>query len=171
MGWSLSGLVINKTFDKDSKKVLDFLKIKDSQKAIRISFEEASTHFWPDEKIVIGFFGKGTLIFSGIALMTDEERLTNASKTGDILSFYINDNNATYCFDYYSQGSYLRRKWVSETDEDVNKTGSMGELLSFENIDEDPQEEAFKAIEQIMGQSFYEISEEEAMFEYKIKIT
>jgi len=168
MGFSLSGMVINRAFNRDSNQVLETLGIKGFQKAGTVTFDEASIHFWSDEKIGIGFYGNGTLIFCGIALMTDEERLCIASHDCNILSFYINDNNETYCFDYFSKGVHVRRKWLSKTDEDVNKTGSMGKPLVFENPDEDPQEEVFNAIEKVMGQSFYKIAEEETIHEFKI---
>ena len=98
--------------------------------------------------------------------MTNDKLLKNASANLSILAFYINDTTSTYCFDFYSKGEYLRRKWISYSDKNIDSSENFGELLSAEKEEEDDLDIIFKLISSILGKGFYEIEEIEQMFRF-----
>jgi len=172
MGWKLTGIVIDKNFENDLVELFTLLELTDFDLERETTFEEEITQMLEDENVAIGFFGKGTYLSTGVTLVTNDELLKNASKDVSILAFYVNETTSTYCFEFYSDGNYLRRKWVSYSDKNIDSSENFGDLLPSEKEEEDDLEIIFKLITSLLGKNFYEIEEDEQMFRFtKINAT
>ena len=164
MGWKLTGIVINKSYDKNIIGLFDLLDILDFDLVKDSTFEEEISQILENDKLSIGFFGSGTFLSTGIELMTNEEVLKKASSNQNLLAFYVNETTSTYCFDYFSNGQYLRRKWISYSDNNIDSNSNFGDKIQIEKDEEDDMEIIFKLIGQLLGKGFYEIDEGEQMF-------
>jgi len=171
MGWKLTGIVIGKNFEKDLVGLFDLLQLDDFDLEKETTFEDETSEMLENDNLAVGFFGNGTYLSTGVDLMTNDKLLKSASTDISILAFYVNDTTSTYCFDFYSKGEYLRRKWVSYSDKNIDSSENFGELLSAEKEGEDDLNIIFKLISSLLDKGFYEIEENEQMFRFtKIKV-
>ena len=171
MGWKLTGIVIDKNFEKDLVELFNLLDLDDFDLEKETTFEDERSEMLENDKLAVGFFGNGTYLSTGVDLMTNDKLLKSASTNLTILAFYINDTTSTYCFDFYSKGEYLRRKWISHSDKNIDSSENFGELLSAEKEEEDDLDIIFKLISSLLDKSFYEIEEAKQMFRFaKIKV-
>ena len=81
MGWKLTGIVINKSYNKNIIGLFDLLDILDFDLVKDSTFEEETSQILENDKLSIGFFGSGTFLSTGIELMTNEEVLKKASSS------------------------------------------------------------------------------------------
>ncbi len=169
MGWKLAGIAINKNYSDNHQKLFDILGINNFQLKKQTDFEAGTSDFCEDGKITIGFFGSGTFISSDFKLMTNDTLLTAASIDKKICAFYIYETTGTYCFDYFENGKYLRKKWYSDSDEGIETADNFGDELDVEKTETDPMEIALNLIGEIIQKRFYDIDEQEQMFHYKIE--
>jgi hypothetical protein len=169
MGWKLAGIAINKNYSDNHQKLFDILGIKNPKLKQQIDFENGTSDFCEDGNITIGFFGNGTFISSDVTLMTNDNVLTTASIDKKICAFYIYETTGTYCFDYFENGKYLRKKWYSDTDEGIETADNFGKELEVEKTETDPMEIALNLIGEIIQKRFYDIDEQEQMFQYEIE--
>jgi hypothetical protein len=130
------------------------------------TFEAETLEMLEDLYLSIGFFGSGTYLSTGVELLTNGELLKEASTNFSILAFYINDTTSTYCFDFFSKGEYLRRKWISYSDTNIDSSENFGELLSTEKEENDDLEIIFKLISSLLKKPFYDIGEDDQMFRF-----
>ena len=171
MGWKLTGIVIDKNFENDLVELFNLLELDDFDLEKETTFEDETSEMLENDNLAVGFFGNGTYLSTGVDLMTNDKLLKNASTNLTILAFYVNDTTSTYCFDFYSKGEYLRRKWISYSDENIDSSENFGELLSAEKEEEDDLDIIFKLISSLLDKGFYEIEEGEQMFRFiKIKV-
>ncbi len=170
MGWKLAGIVIDKNFEKDLAGLFDLLNITEFELEKDSTFEDEVFEILETDILSIGFFGNGTFFSTGVELMTNERLLRNASTHYKIVAFYVNETTSTYCFDYFSKGEYLRKKWISYSDKNIDSSENFGEMLSVEKDEDDDLNIIFKLISSLLGKDFYEIEESEQMFRFvKIK--
>lgn len=166
MGWKLTGIIIDKNFENDLAGLFSLLELEDFDLERESTFEAETLEMLENENLSVGFFGKGTYLSTGVNLMTNDKLLKNASLNLTILAFYINDTTSTYCFDFYSKGEYLRKKWLSYSDKNIDSTENFGEFLSVEKSEDDDTEIIFKLASSLLGKDFYEIEENEQMFRF-----
>ena len=100
--------------------------------------------------------------------MTNDVLLSKISLYGKIISFYVDDTTDTYCFDFYENGKYLRKKWISVSDKGIDSSDNFGGLLVEEKDENDHFEIIIKIISSVIGIRFYEIAENKPMFRYKL---
>lgn len=168
MGWKLSGLAIDKDFSQNPERLLALLNINNFILVRESTFEEETADYYENEAIGVTFFEKGSFLSAGFNLITDSDLLTKASLNQRIIAFYINDTTSTYCFDFYSDGKYIRSKWFSSSDPGIDTSTNFGELLEEEKQETDELEIIFNLIGAIIGKRFYDIEEEASMLGYKI---
>jgi len=166
MGWKLTGIVLDKNFEKDLVGLFTLLELNDFDLDKETTFEEETSEMLENENLAVGFFGNGTYLSTGVDLMTNDNLLKIASNDISILAFYVNDTTSTYCFDFYSKGQYLRRKWVSYSDKNIDTSENFGELLLAEKEEGDDLEIIFRLISSLLDKGFYEIEESEQMFRF-----
>jgi hypothetical protein len=166
MGWKLTGIVIDKNFENDLVELFNLLELEDFDLEKETTFESETSEMLQNDNLAIGFFGNGTYISTGVDLMTNDKLLKSASTNLTIIAFYVNDTTSTYCFDFYSKGQYLRKKWVSYADKNIDSSENFGEFLSAEKKEEDDLEIIFKLISSLLDKDFYEIEEGEQMFRF-----
>ncbi len=166
MGWKLTGVVIDKNFENDLAELFALLELEDFDLEKESTFENETLEMLENENLSVGFFGKGTYLSTGVNLMTNDKLLKSASSNLTILAFYINDTTSTYCFDFYSKGEYLRRKWISYSGKNIDSTENFGEFLSIEKSEANDTEIIFKLISSLLDKDFYEIEEDEQMFRF-----
>lgn len=167
MGFKLTGIVIDKNFEKDLPELFELLNINDFAFEKDSTFDEESFDILEDENLSIGFFGKGTFLSTGITLMTSDELLKAASKNHRIASFYVNDTTSTYCFDYFYKGEYLRKKWISHSDKNIDSSSNFGEQLPCEKDTDDDLDNALNVISFVLDKNFYEIDEDAPMIRFE----
>lgn len=169
MGWKLCGLAINKDFRNDVDSLFNLLKIKNYKLEKESCFEDETIDILEDSEIVVGYFDKGTLLFTEIELMADDNNiLTAASLNHAIIGFYINDTTSTYCFDYYKNGEYVRKKWLSFSDAGIDDKENFGPFLEQEKTETDHLQLIFDIISSTIGKNFYEIDENAQFLKFTI---
>jgi hypothetical protein len=168
MGFKLAGIAINKDFSKDLTSLLKILAIENFVLDDKSTFDEENLEILEDNFFSVAFFEKGTFLSTGITLMTNDTVLAKASLNHKIVAFYINENSSTYCFDFFENGSYIRKKWISLADKNIDSSDNFGELLEQEKAEKDNLEIIFEIISSVIGKEFYEIEEDYPMFRYKI---
>ncbi len=164
MGWKLSGIIINKNFENNIVELFSLLQLQDFDLEKESSFKEETSQFKDDNKLSIGFFGNGTYLSTDVHLLTNDNLLKAASSGLTILAFYIYDTTSTYCFDWFSNGQYLRRKWISHSDKNIDSSENFGDLLLIEKQEDDDLDIIIGLISSLLGKSFYDIDEDEQMF-------
>ena len=169
MGWKLAGIAINKNYSDNLQKLFDILGIENPKLKKQIDFEDGTSDFLEDGNITVGFFGNGTFISSDFTLMTNDKVLTTASINKKICAFYIYETTGTYCFDYFENGKYLRKKWYSDSDEGIETVDNFGNELEVEKTETDPMEIVLNLIGEIIQKRFDDIDEQEKMFQYEIE--
>jgi hypothetical protein len=169
MGWKLAGIAINKNYSDNHQKLFDTLGIKNPKLKKQMDFEDGTSEFLEDGNIIVGFFGNGTFISSDTTLMTNDDVLTIASLNKRICAFYVYETTSTYCFDYFENGKYIRRKWYSDTDESMVPENNFGDELDIEKTDTDPMEIVLNLIGDIIQKRFYDIDEQDVMFHYEVE--
>lgn len=97
MGWKLTGIAIDENFARDFRELFELLNIENFKFEKNSSFEEETFEILENDRVSFGFFGQGTLLSTGIDLMTNDELLKKASINHRIIAFYVNDTTSTYC--------------------------------------------------------------------------
>jgi hypothetical protein len=161
MGFKLAGLAINENFKGNQSEVFRILNIGDYKFAGESRFHDA-WRFFEDNEVGIGFFDKGTFVSAGTTLTTNIKLLKEASKARAILAFYMYDTTGTYCFDYYEAGKWVRSKWFSDSDANIDGSDNFGELLAGERDEGDEQTVIFNLISQMLGMSIWDIDRKES---------
>ena len=166
MGLKLSGIVINKNFESDITELFSLLSLEDYDLQKETTFEVETSQIMENDNLSIGFFGNGTYLSTDVHLLTNDNLLKSASSNLTIIAFYINDTTSTYCFDWFTNGEYLRRKWISYSDKNIDSSENFGEILPAEKKESDYLDIIFDLISLLLDKSFYEIDEGEQMFRF-----
>src|SRR4051812_13081284 len=132
MGWKLSGIVIDKNFENDISDLFSLLHLEDYNLERETTFEDETSEMLDYSNLSVGFFGKGTYLSTDVHLLTNDSVLKSASSNLTIIAFYINDTTSTFCFDWFSNGEYLRRKWISYSDKNIDSSENFGDMLPAE---------------------------------------
>ena len=162
------GIAMDKNYSDDHNSLFKLLGIRNPKLEKEITWEDGTIDFWEKNNIAVGFFENGTFISSDTEIMADEELLRVASKDKRILAFYCYETTDTYCFEYFQNGQHIRRKWFSDSDDNIDQSENFGTLLAPEKIDDDHLETIFNLIGSILGKPFYDIDLEEKMYHYKV---
>jgi hypothetical protein len=127
-----------------------------------LSSQNETWHFYEEDEVAIGFFGTGTFISAGTTLVTNSPLLKKASEACAILAFYIYDTTGTYCFDYFEAGKWVRSKWFSDSDANIDGSDNFGKPLPGERGEADEQTIIFNLISQMLGIRIWDIDREES---------
>jgi len=171
MGFRLCGIAVDKNFSGKFPILFKRLNIGNYKALGEIGFDDLTRHISEDDRIAVGFFGKGTLLMTGIQLMTNDALLSAFSTKQSVVAFYIDEVTSTYCFDFYRDGQYLRKKWISLTDKNIDSSDNFGPFLEIEKSESDNLEVIYKLIGSLLNIDFYEIEEDASMFIFEISKT
>ena len=161
MGFNISGIVINKNFEKNINELSKILNLN-LEFDKEIDFETASEN-WKDEGIIDVYFGNnGTLIFANEDLCLGNGYSFSGT---NILTFALSETSMAFNFGYTENGNNIRSK-MEVNGEIIDENGNK---LEIENDEEDISEIIWKLISEILGISFESIETNEKAFRFSIK--
>lgn len=160
MGFNISGIVVNKNFEKNIEELSKILKLNLVFQE-EVDFEIASEN-WKDEGIVDIYFGKnGTLLFLNEDLcLNDGYSYPNSN----ILTFAMSETAMAFNFGYTENGENIRSK-MEVNGEVIDENGNKLEIENEEEI----SEIILKMIAKILGKSFENIETTEKAYRFLIK--
>lgn len=161
MGYNFTGLTIDKNFDRDPEKVLEFLKLPLTYER-EIDFESGSG-YKDDGYFDIFFSDKGTTIYTYEPMEVDP----NQSMGCSILSYMVSATAMAFFMSLDKNGKRVREV----TDHEGDISSNIGDPLAVEK-DEHLMESIVKLKDEMFGMSFYEMPLEYKGYRYKLaKVT
>jgi hypothetical protein len=158
MGFNISGLAINKNYEKDFdqlQKELGWNLEKESE----IDFETASSN-WKDDGICDAYFTeKGTLLFISMDMCTESWPLKNDNS----LTFALSETSMAFNINYCENG--IEKRSIMEVED--NRMQDEGEKLEVEDSSEDTSEIIWNQIEVVIGKRFWDIEPDEKAIRYR----
>ncbi len=157
MGFNLSGLAINRNFEKDFDKLQEELGWNLEMQS-EINFETASSN-WKDDGICDAYFSeRGTLLFVSMDRCGESWPLKNYNT----LTFVLSEISMAFSFNYCEHG-ILKRSIMEVEDERLQDEG---ERLEVEDRSEDTSELIWNQIEVVTGKRFWDIETDEWAVRY-----
>lgn len=157
MGYNISGLAINKNYEKEFEllqKELGWNLLKQSE----INFETASSNWTEDGICNVYFTEKGTLMFIGMDMCSESFPLKN----DNTLTFALSETAMAFNLNYCENG-VEKRSIIEVNDERMTDEG---ERLEVEEKSEDTSEIIWNQIEQVIGKRFWDIEPDEKAVRY-----
>jgi len=157
MGFNVSGLAINKNYEKEFEnlqKELGWNLVKQSE----INFETASSNFKDEGVCDVYFSENGTLMFISMDMCVESWPLKNANT----LTFALSETSMAFNINYCENGVEIRS--IMEVNDD--RMQDEGDKLSVEDNSEDTSEIIWNQIEVVLGKSFWKIEPEEKAIRY-----
>ncbi len=157
MGFNVSGLAINKNYEKEFDQLQKELGWK-LEKQTEIDFETASANWTEDEICNVYFTENGTLLFIGMDMCTDSFPLQNDST----LTFALSETSMAFNINYCENG--IEKRSIMEVNDE--RICDEGEALEVEVNSEDTSEIIWNQIGKVIGKSFWDIEPEEKAIQY-----
>lgn len=157
MGFNISGLVINKNYQKNINELFDKLGWS-LKKGEEIDFETASSNWKEEEYCDVYFSENGTLLFLNIDYCTEGYSIENLNT----LSFGYSEASMTFLLSYCENG--IETRTIMETE--GKNFSDEGVKLEIENGCDDLSEIIWKQIEIVLGKNFHEIDNSEKAIRY-----
>ena len=148
MGFNISGIAMDQTFDKDPKKVAEALKLS-FELVEETNFETASKNWTPEKDVYVYFSDQATLIFMSYEHCFGGFRVPGAK----VLTFAYSATAMTFLMHYWDQNRTVRM--LNEAEGDI--VMQRGTPLSQESKGNGLSGLIFDMIEEVLGQSFYSI--------------
>lgn len=161
MGHNISGLVIDKNYKNDLKKLETILGEKLVFDKI-VDFENGSENWKDDNYCDVYFSENGTLIFISMERAVVEFNINHQKA----FSFALSEMTMTFAVNYTDNGEIIRS--FAETEDEVRHQ-EIGKKLAFEENESDVSELIFHLIETTLGESFWDIDLEEKCFRYNFE--
>jgi hypothetical protein len=157
MGFNISGLVINKNYQKNFDELQNTLGWN-LRKGEEIDFETATSN-WKEENYCDVYFSEnGTIIFLNIDYCTEGHPLDNLNT----LTFGYSEVSMTFLLDYFKKGIEYR----SIMEVDGERIVDEGKKLEVEEKSEEVSEIIWNQIEVVLGKNFHEIDNSEIAHRY-----
>jgi hypothetical protein len=157
MGFNLSGLAINRNFEKDFDKLQEELGWN-LERQSEINFETASSN-WKDDGICDAYFSeRGTLLFISMDRCAESWPLKNYNT----LTFVLSEISMAFSVNYCAHG-ILKRSIMEVEGERLQDEG---ERLEVEDRSEDTSELIWNQIEVVTGKRFWDIENDERAVRY-----
>lgn len=159
MGIIVGGVVIDKNYQSDIEGLERILGKKLVYEGDTI-FKKASINEQEADNCEVYFSDRGTLVLTSI------ERASNLHKaTGqEVLSFVIDEESMAFGLNY-TRNNFLVRK-VVEVEGDIVE--SKGELLDFEEGEEDKLELIYHVIEELLDEYIWDIEPQKKCISYRL---
>jgi hypothetical protein len=157
MGFNISGLAINKNYEKDFgqlQKELGWYLVKEAE----IDFETASSNWTKEDICNVYFSEKGTLMFIPMEISAQSFPL----KGNNTLSFALSETAMAFNVNYCENG--IEKRSIMEVE--GNRMIDKGEKLQVEEKSEDPSEIIWNQIEVVMGKRYWDIELDEKAVRY-----
>lgn len=157
MGFNISGLAINKNYEKE----FDLLQKElgwNLEKQSEIDFETASSNWTEDGICNVYFTEKGTLMFIGMDMCTESFPLKN----DNTLTFALSETSMAFNINYCENG--VEKRSIMEVNDE--RMTDEGEKLEVEGKSEDTSEIIWNQIEQVIGKRFWDIEPDEKAVKY-----
>ena len=157
MGFNISGLAINKNYEKDFDQLQKELGWN-LEKQSEIDFETASSNWTEDEICNVYFSEKGTLIFIGMDMCNESFPLKN----DNTLTFALSETSMAFNINYCENG--IEKRSIMEVNEE--RMTDEGDKLEVEEKSEDTSEIIWNQIEVVIGKRFWDIEPNEKAIRY-----
>ncbi len=157
MGFNISGLAINKSYENDFEKLQEELGWN-LEKQSEIDFETASSNWTEDGICDVYFSEKGTLLFIGMGMCAESWALKN-NKT---LTFALSETSMAFNINYCENG--IEKRSIMEVNDE--RMQDEGEKLGIEDKSEDTSEIIWNQIEVVIGKRFWDIEPDEKAVRY-----
>ena len=157
MGFNISGLAINKNYEKDFELLQQELGWN-LEKHSEIDFETASSDWIEDEICDVYFSENGTLILMGMEMCTDSYPLKN----DHTLTFALSESSMSF-FANYCENGIEKRSMLEVEDEKITDEG---EKLEVENETNDTSEIILNQLKKVIGKGFWDIDPNEKVVRY-----
>lgn len=160
MGFNISGLVINKNYEKNFNELQNILGWN-LIKGEKIDFETASSN-WKEENYCDVYFSEnGTIIFLNIDYCTSGYPLENVNT----LTFGYSEVSMTFLLDYFEKGTEHRSIMEAQGERIFDE----GKRLEVEDRFEQMTEIIWNQIEIVLGKNFHQIDNSEVAHRYYFK--
>jgi len=148
MGFNISGIAIDKNFDKDVQKIADafgwnFSHVKE------VTFERASKNWTPEGEVNIYFSDRATLIFLNYANCLEPYAISDAK----VLTFAYSATSMAFFMSFWDNQQH--RRTIMEIERDISQQN--GEKLPLEKDEPTTDSLIFDMINEVMGQTFFSI--------------
>lgn len=160
MGFNISGLAINKNYEKEFDQLQKELGWN-LEKQSEIDFETASANWTEDGVCNVYFTENGTLMFIGMGMCTESFPLKNDST----LTFVLSEISMAFNINYCENG--VEKRSIMEVNDERMK--DEGEKLEVEAESEDTSEIIWNQIEKVIGKRFWDINPDEKAVMYVFK--
>jgi hypothetical protein len=157
MGFNISGLAINKNYEKDFDKLQKELGWN-LEKQSEIDFETASSNWTEDGICNVYFTEEGTLMFIGMDMCTESFPLKN----DNTLTFALSETSMAFNINYCENG--VEKRSIMEVNDE--RITDEGEKLEVEKNSEDTSEIIWNQIERVIGKRFWDIRPDEKAVRY-----
>jgi hypothetical protein len=157
MGFNISGLAINKNYEKEFDQLQKELNWK-LEKQSEIDFETASSNWTEDGICNVYFLENGTLIFMGMDMCTESFPLRNANT----LTFALSETSMAFNINYCENG--IEKRSIMEVNDE--RMIDEGDKLEVEAKSEDTSEIIWNQIEKVIGKSYWDIEFNEKAVRY-----
>jgi len=148
MGFNISGIAIDKNFDKDLEKLnavfgWNFKSIEE------VTFDRASKNWTPENEVNIYFSDKATLIFLNYEFCLEPYAISNAK----VLTFAYSATAMAFFISLWDNHQHQRT--IMETERKIMQ--QKGEKLPLEKDEPATDSLIFDMINELMGQTFFSI--------------
>lgn len=148
MGYNISGLAINRNFNKDLNELAKAFNWK-MELVKEVSFEEASANWTPNNEVNVYFSDSATLLF------IDSDRCMGGFRLGGakVLTFVYTATSMAFLMNYWNQDKVDR--YIMEVEGDI--MSQRGEKLALEAKHSTTDGLIFGMIDEVLGEPFGEI--------------
>lgn len=157
MGFNISGIAINKNFEKDFETLQKELGWN-LQKQGAINFETASSNWKEDDICDVYFTEEGTLLFISMDMCNKAWKLKNTNT----LTFALSETSMAFILNYCE--SDLLKRSIMEVE--GKRTLDSGAKLAIEENSEDTSEIIWNQLKVVLAKSFWDIKEDEKAIRY-----
>lgn len=159
MGIIVGGVVIDKNYQSDIEGLERILGKKLVYEGDTI-FKKASINEQEADNCEVYFSDRGTLVLTSI----ERASILHKATGQEVLSFVIDEESMAFGLNY-TRNNFLVRK-VLEVEGDIVE--SKGELLDFEEGEEDKLELIYHVIEELLDEYIWDIEPQEKCISYRL---
>ena len=155
MGFNIAGLVINKNYQRDIKRLGDDLKWG-IEIVEEVDFETASSNWTPEGEFRLHFTDKATLVFFTHEWVAEQYH----SETAKTLNYAYSATSMAFQVDLFESGKLVRSIMEYEGEQQF----AQGSPLEIEEENPTADELTFALIDELLGEKFDSIDLSEKSF-------
>ncbi len=151
MGFNISGIVVNKNFDKDIKKFAEAMGLNIAYQK-EVTFETASANWTEEPNCFVHFTDQATIAFMPMEKASEPFQLRDAT----VLTFIYSAVSMTFKIDYF-EGFESKRSHIESDGETFMSEGKLPE----DEQAEDTSDLVFMLMNKVLGKDWHSIELDE----------